>query len=79
MRRVAFLAAAVLVPAVAFSQRPAQRPNARPDATRDTSAQGRADTTVETTIFRDSRPKAPPREVHVVTHHTVTIGGKRID
>lgn len=79
MRRVAFLAAAVLVPAVTFAQRPVRRPNNRPDVTRDTSAEGAADTTVETTISRTSLPKAPPREVHIVTRHSVTIGGKRID
>ncbi len=79
MKRAALLVAAVLIPAAAFGQRATRRGEARPDSSRDTTVRGRADTTVETTILQGSRAPAPAREVHVVTHHSAMIGGKRID
>lgn len=76
MNKAALFAAAALLPAAVFAQRTTRRPA---DSTRDTTARGRSDTTVRTTISRSSRPGPHPEEVHVVTHHSAMIGGRRID
>jgi len=80
MIRAVLLTAAIVVPATAFAQRGARRDAPAPDTARDAMTQGRADTTIETTVMRGGRPQMrPPREVHVVTHHSAMIGGKKID
>jgi carboxypeptidase C (cathepsin A) len=82
MKRAALLAAAVLIPATAFSQRgrrPSPSTDSSRDVARDTATLSRADTTVETTVSRSARPAATPREVHVVTRHSAMIAGKRVD
>lgn len=78
MNKGVLVAAAVLIPAAAFAQRTTRRASAT-DSARDTTARGIADTTIETTVTRGSRPMGEPREVHVVTHHSAMIAGKRID